>query len=203
MVQTIVNDKGEDIEVYTAEEMNAQVDEKLKAKDEEFGVKLTAKEQELADARKALGDRAGEFKQFRKISDEAVQKLGVAERTIYENQLLMQQMKEEGEAKNKQSLDNTIDMAIRAKTGGDEKLYTKIKETYSVINLEANTSEQITNKINMAIGAIGITEPNILAELGSFQGGSFQPKIDDTNKEKTYADTDAGKGLAAQIGLKL
>lgn len=202
MSQKIFNDSGEEIEVYTADEVEALKSDAIKAKEEEFGTTLTAKETELAEAKKALGERAGEFKQFRKLTDDTVAKLGLAEQTIYANQLAMEEMRLANEENVKKSVENSVDTAIRARVGSDDKLYTKVKEVYSVLGIRASTNDEITSKVNMAIGAIGISEPDLMTSLG-FSGGSFQPAGEKTEETKSYADTEAGKSLAANIGLKL
>src|ERR1035437_6568713 len=172
MSQKIMLDDGSEIDVFTKEEMKAAADEAVKTASDEFTVKLTDAEKQIADANKALGERAGEFKQFRKLSDEAVAKLGVAERTIYDNTLLMQKMNEDKITSEKKVLDASVDSVIRARVGTDEKAFVKIKEMWSLLGIEAITPDQMLQKTNMILGAISMSQPDLLATVAGFGGGS-------------------------------
>lgn len=198
MSQKIIQDDGTEIEVFTAEEVQAQIAEK----ETEFGKTKAEMEADLAETKKALNERSGEFKQFRRLTDDAVAKLSIAEKTLYDNQLLMEELRAKQIESDKVIKESQLDSVIRARAGGDENLFKKIKDVYSVIAIDAQTPEQINNKINMALGAIGTTEPDLLASIGSFSGGSFKPAEEKT-EEKSFADTDKGKALADTIGLKL
>lgn len=198
MSQKIIQDDGTELEVFTAEEVQAQI----AVKEEEFGKTKAEIEADLAETKKALGERSGEFKQFRRLTDEAVAKLGLAEKTIYENTLLMEDMRVKSLEHEKLAKEASLDSILRARAGGDEKIFQKLKDVYSVIAIDAQTPEQVNMKINMALGAIGTTEPDLLASIGSFAGGSFKPA--EEKKETTdFADTDKGKALANALGLKL
>lgn len=81
----IEGEDGAEIEVYTADEVQAREAAAVAAKETEFGVERTKLTGKLTDAEKRAQERAGEFAQFRKLSEEDKAKLSVAERTIYEN----------------------------------------------------------------------------------------------------------------------
>lgn len=191
----ILNEDGNEIEVYTAEDM--------KAKEDEFGKTLTQKETELAEARTALNERTGEFKQFRKLNDEAVAKLSVAERTIYENGLALQKVNEERADSEKKTREGLIDTAIHAKAGTDEKLFLKMKDMYSIMGIEATTPAEIERKTLAVLGAIGATEPDLIASVNGFSGGSYTPPRVNNSDDKSFADTDRGRAIANELGLKL
>ena len=78
----ILNDKDEEIEVYTAEEVQQRETAARSAVEGEYKPKLTAAEAETVRLDGLLKARGEEFKQFRKLSDEQVEKLTVAEKTI-------------------------------------------------------------------------------------------------------------------------
>ncbi len=203
----IMNDEGQEIEVYTADEVKARetaaADTAVKAKEGEWGKTKADLDAELASAKKALGDRAGEFGQFRKLHDDVVAKLTVAERTIYENQKAMADANEKNEATAKAAREKAIEASIRAKVGTDEKLFGKVKDMYNSINIEANTIEEIEKKTLAALGALGTTEPDLLASVAGFSGGSYVPPTAKKEGEKTFGDTERGKAIAADLGLKL
>lgn len=197
----IINDNNEEIEVFTAEEVQVKSAEAVAAKEVEFGTVKTKLESDLSDATKALNERAGEFKQFRKLSDEMVSKLSIAEKTIYENGLLLQEEREKTIASDKVRLDSQVTTALRAKAGTDEKLFTKLKGMWDVIGIQATTPEEIERKTLMVLGAIGTTEPDLLAGVAGFSGGSYVPPTQKSSDDKSFADTDAGKAGASMLGL--
>jgi hypothetical protein len=203
----ITNDEGIEVEVYTAEEVTARetvaVTTAVKAKEEEFGKTKAQLDSELTEAKKALGDRTSEFGKFRKLNDETVAKLTVAERTIYENQKFMADAKEKEEATKKTAIEKQIDATIRAKVGTDDKLFAKVKDMYSVIGIEANTPEEISRKTLTALGALQTTEPDMVAAALGANGGSFAPPGEKKEEEKSFADTEKGKAGAEFLGLKL
>lgn len=195
----IIDDSGQEIEVYTADEVKAQ----LTAKEEEFGKTKAELEGEVKRVSTILSERADEFKQFRKLSDDAVAKLGVAERTIYDNQVALQEEREKNKTIEKQRNDERVESALKARTGGDEKLFAKAKDMWNVIGIDAITPEAIEAKTKMIFGAISATEPDLLASVAGFSGGSWNPPQEKSPEEKSYADTPQGQAAAAELGLKL
>lgn len=195
----ITKDDGTEIEVYTAEEVQAKLQEEVTKVKEPI-------ETELANARKALSERAGQFAQFRKLNEETVAKLSEAERVIYENSLALEEARIAREAADKQVVDSMVETAIRAKAGKDEKLVAKMRDMWSIIGIDAVTPESIENKARMVLGAISTTEPDLLASVAGFSGSSSwtpDPVSTTTVAEKSFADTDAGKAIANELGLKL
>lgn len=196
----VTNDAGEEIEVYTADEVQAAV----AAKEGELTPKLTQAEKDLEEARTALGERAGEFAQFRKLNEEQVKKLSIAERTIYENGLALQDEREKREASDKATKAAQVDSALRAKVGTDERLFTKAKEMWEVIGIDPKTPEEVERKVLMVLGAIGTTEPDLVASVPGFNGGSYTPPVQKKEGEgESFADTEAGKKGASELGLTL
>jgi hypothetical protein len=193
---------GTIVEVFTAEEVQAQTTAAVTAKESEWGKTKEQIERERDEARTALGERANEFAQFRKLSDEQVKKLDEKDRIIYENGLALNAEREKNATEAKKQHDAAVEAAIRAKAGTDEKLFGKIKDMYALINIEAVTPEQISNKVLATLGAISTIEPDLLASVAGFSGGYQAPKVEQKEGE-TFADTVAGKGLAKEIGLEL
>lgn len=193
---------GNEIEIFTAEEHQASVTAEVEKVKGEYTPKLAAVEDELKLAKTALGDRAGEFKQFQKLHADVVGKLSVSERALYDNQLAMENDRKQREADAKTARENARDTAIRAKSGADDKLFGKMKDMYELIGVQANTTEEIENKVKMVLGAIGSTEPDAIASVAGFTGGSFKPP-EIRQETKSYADTEEGKRGAAELGLKI
>lgn len=194
---------GVEIEVFSAEEHQAGVTAEVTKIKGEYEPKIEILTTELTGAKTALGERAGEFAQFRKLNAETVAKLSVAERTIYENGLVLHEEREKNKIAEKARYDAQVDSALRAKAGTDEKLFTKMKEMWSIIGVEAVTPEAIENKTKMILGAIGTTEPDLLASVAGFNGGSFAPPKPPQKEGESFADSERGKAGMAELGLKL
>ena len=194
------NNEGAEIEVYTAEEVTAR---ETAAKTEVEGIwkpQLVEATEKLTDAEKRAAERAGEFANFRKLSDEQVAKLTVAERTIYENTLLLQAEKDKNIENDKKVYDAAVDATIRAKVGNDPKLFEKAKAMYKVIGLEDATPEQMQQRATAAVGALVQTEPDLLAVIGVSSSGSYMPPVA-AAKDDSFAATERGKAGAAELGL--
>lgn len=201
MSQKITNDEGEEIEVFTAEEVQAQVTAASTAKEAELTPKITTLETELSGAKTALASRANEFAQFRKLSDEQVAQLTEKDRIIYENGLALADANEKRLIAEKATLEATIDGSIKAKAGDNKALADKMKEMWPIINVEAVTPEQIEAKTQMILGAISTTQPDLVATANGFMGGTFIPPITKTGESKAFGDTPEGKAGAAELGL--
>lgn len=202
MTMKVEDEKGEMIEVYTAAEVAERETAAKTAVEGEYKPKLTAAESEKARLEGLLEVRSGEFKEFRRLSDEQKTKLSAAELVNYENTLIIQKEREERAKLEKDSKEKTVKAAIKSKAGTDDKLAEKMQTLYDAVNVEANTPEEIEKKVGMVLGAIGATEPDLLANVAGFSGGSYtppQPKKD----EKSFGETDAGKAMANELGLKL
>ena len=192
--------EGAEVEAFLPDEVKSQVETAVKTKETEFTTVKTTLEQELTEAKKALGARAGEFSQFRKLNDDVVNKLGVAERQIYENQLALKEEREKNTVAEKARIDSQVDSALRAKAGSDDKLFAKMKDMWSVIGIDAQTPESIETKTKMILGAISTTEPDLIASIG-FQGGSWRPPQTEKKVDDTIPRTEAGKKLEELLGL--
>lgn len=207
MAMKVQNDDGQEVEVYTADEVKTQADAAVAtavaAKETEFSVVKTELEGKLTDAEKRAQERSGEFAQFRKMSDEDKAKLTVAERTIYENGLALAQANEARVVADTAALTERVNGVIKSKAGDNVKLSEKMKEMWPLITIEATTPEQIEAKAQMVLGAISSTVPDLLANVSGFNGGSYLPPQPEKKEGETFADTAAGKGLAGELGLTI
>lgn len=185
-----------DLEAYVA----PKVTEAVTAKEKEFAPKITALETELTGAKTALKERAGEFATFRKLSDEAVEKLSVAEKTIYENGLALEDERQKRATLEKTQQENAVSAAIKAKAGSNDKLEAKMKEMWPLFGIEANTPEQLESKAKMILGAISQSEPDLVATVAGFSG-SHMPPNSQPKEGQTFADTEKGKAAANELGL--
>lgn len=202
----IEGDDGEQVEVYTADEVTAAKTEAAtaaaKAKEDEYTPKLTELTGKLTEAEKAAAARAGEFAHFRKLSDEQVAELNEKDRIIYQNSLALKESEDKRIASETAHQTAAVDAVIKSKSNGNADLEAKIKEMWPLIGVEASTPEQIELKAQMVLGAISTTTPNLIASAAGFNGTYIPPGGGD-GEGKTFADTEAGKGLADKLGLVL
>lgn len=196
----VKQDDGTEIEVFTAEEVTAREAAVRTAVEGEYKPQLTEAQQKLAEAATAAAKRAAEFGEFRKLSDEQVTKLSDAERIIYENGLLLQAERDKNATATKTARDTAIATAIRARVGTDQKVFDKVREMYNLITLDDATPEGIAARAAAALGALGQTEPDLLASIGLTAGGGYQPPQQQQG-DKSYADSEAGKAGAEALGL--
>jgi len=191
---------GQEMEVFTQEEINAAREEGA------TGVR-TELEPKLTSAQKALAERTEQFaganRAFKKLSDDAVGKLTEAERTIYENQLVMAEQGTRLAEADKKVYDVAVATALRAKVGNDPKVFEEALKMYELINLDDVTVEGITARAAAAVGALGQIHPDLLAAAGISGGGSHMPPQPVTKENESFADTEAGKGLAKKLGMTL
>lgn len=195
MTMKVTNDDGEEIEVYTAEEVTAR---------EQAAVAPVR--ESLTSAEKALADRTREFNQargtFEKLSEEKIAKLSETERILYERTEQLAKKEEESAAAAKVAYDAQVLAALKPYAGSDAKLLEELTKTWGVIGVEAKTPEQIEAKARMVAGALAPSSPSLLGIIGSFSGGAIppQPKAEGA---KTFADTEQGKAFGAELGLTL
>lgn len=190
---------GEKVQVYTAAERQADIDTAKAQVESEWKPKFETAEQEKVRLAGILETRTKEFgtarEGFRRLSDEQVGKLDEKDRIIYQNQLDIATERETNAKTNKSIHDAAVDVAIRARTGSNEEIFKKVKGMYGLINLEDLTPEQITTRVNAAVGAIGTTERDLLASAG-FGGGGFEaPVIQNDEKQLTPKQQEIARTL--------
>lgn len=201
--------EGNDVEIPDANidvYMAPKISESIKAKETELltahGAEKTKLEEELGRLNGIITERAGEFKQFRKLTDDQTAKLTAAERTIYENGLLLHEANEKTAKLEKEKGETAVSTMIASKAGKNEKLAAKMKEMWPLLGIEATTPEQLEQKANMILGALATTEPDLVASVASFSGSHLPPNSKPKEGE-TFADTAGGKQLGSELGLTL
>lgn len=194
---------GEQVDVYTAAERQADIDAAKAQVENEWKPKLETAEQERARLDGLLTQRsrelAGQDAKFKRLSDEQVAKLDEKDRIIYQNQVDLATERENVAKTNKTIHDSAVDTAIRARTGSNEEVFNKVKGMYALIQLEDLTPEQIAIRVNAAVGAVGTTERDLLASAG-FGGGGFEAPV--ANDDKT-AITSRQQEIAKGLGIAL
>ncbi len=192
---------GEEVEVYTAAERDADIAAAKAAVEGEYKPKLTAAETESKRLEGLLEVRAGEFGEMRKLSEEQLSKLTAAERINYENVMLLAAEREKNSKADKAAYEATVTATIRGKVGNDPKLFEEARKMYDLIGLEDITPEGVGRRADAAIGALGRIEPDLLAAAG-MGGGDFKPPVQGDGGKTSFADSEAGKVMANELGIQ-
>lgn len=197
---------GVEVDVFTTDEVAARETATRTAVEGEWKPKFETAEQERVRLDGLLTARAKEFEgartEFKRLSEEQVAKLDIAQRTIYENGLALQTEREQRNKIEKTAHDSAVDVAISARVKGNKELFTKVKEMYGLVGLSDITPEQITTRVNAAFGALGQTAPDLLASAGFGGGGYEPPKREDDGKE-SFADSERGKAGIKQLNIAM
>jgi len=202
MSQKIINDMGEEIEVFTNEELEAQkesaiedyktnnpdktdeltkLQEDLQTKEEELS-KFKNKDLNFTNLRIAKEKAESEIDKLKTSIDD---KIGIAKKEILEGVM-------------KEHYNDTIKNLV----GDDKDLLAKVELQYKRLADTASTKEEISKKINDAyILATGDVRSNV--DMGAFSSGGVGRIKVDTKSPLSQEEKDFTKKLAAAGGLKL
>jgi hypothetical protein len=163
MPKLITDDNGDEIEVFTAEEAQAQA-EKVKA---EYEAKLAEKDahvkEKLDQFQKAKGGIDLEKEEImKKLELETSQAKQLAEQA---NLAIAQA--------NKAREDMVKEYWIKSVVGEDADAIAKINSNFEMINLEIKSEEDIKRKVEMATNMAGINKINV--PHSPFIGGGYAP----------------------------
>ncbi len=176
----IQNDQGEDIEVFSAEEVAQQAELKAKEVEEKYQAELKAKDEHYAEkldqfvkAKKGIETKddalEAKLEEIKKIAEEANMKVTQAEAS---------------------KVETIKNFYLNQTVGGNEELNTKLKEAYDMINMPATNDAEIALRVQMAANMIGVSSvaaPNI-----SFSGG-MAPTFKPADSAKADADYETYK----------
>lgn len=187
MSQTILNDAGEEVTVFTEEELAQQMSEKEAAIKAEYEAKLAEKDAHVKE-------KLNEFQQAKKGVDNAQEEVRTmaeeAKRIAEEAKLSIQQAKES-------ELTVRKDFWIQTVTGGDPDLTKKIEDAYGMLNLPAGNDKEIAERVQKAVNLAGIgsiSTPNL-----SFSG-STPPNFQKANEQTKQAEYE---GWKKDLGINL
>lgn len=188
MSKKIINDVGEEEEVYTPEEVAAFTAERDAAKREaeEAREHLKKKTDEFVQAKQG-------FKKFEEYTEEEKAKMTARE------QEYMQRLEKQEETV-RQERETAKEAFFSAAAKGDEKVLAKMKEKYALVQMPEGTTEEIRTRINAvlpwAYADLGIVERATPIENTIISGGDV-PRSKDSGKR--FADTAEGKDKAKAI----
>lgn len=165
MSTKITDDQGNEFEVYTAEELKAQADAAVAARE---AVLKTEHDKVLADKDAHVAQKLAEFQQANKGVDaekDAVKLLAEDAKRIAE-EAKTSIAKAEGEA-----LTVKKNYWIRSIVGDDPELTKKIQDNYDLINLPATNDKEISERVQRAVNMAGIGSVSGPSNI-SFSGGA-------------------------------
>lgn len=179
--------------------------EALKAKNTELENNNTKTASELADTKERLRQRGEEFKKLRDMTEEDKKKLT-------DNELNLLKRQEELDEKAKQLEDNQakfikdqrdtiINKYVNEYSKGNKELAEKIRFNFdnTLKAVDANDDASIAKKASSAFALVKQESPDLVTSAINEGGRSDDSAINGNG----FADSEAGKNLAASMGLSL
>ncbi len=192
--------EGEEMEVYTADEVAAQKTELDAAKTERDAAKADAEKYQKVSAEKTenfkkLNELSAEEKS--KLSAENIEAMKRFEAAEARAAALESKMNEDTQSRIKKDTDD----ALFKYHGGDEKLKEQLEKNFKMINLEGTDTTTIQERARLAAsmekGKAGGMNP-----LMSPMGGSA-PRTVDKNKTEEFMKSDKAKAAMKAMGEKV
>lgn len=183
-----VNDEGEEVEAYTADEITAErtARETAVADAQEARTALAAKTNDIVNMRQG-------FKKLADMNDEEKAKLS-------EEQRITMQRLETVEAARQRDLEEGKEALFNSLAGNDEKVKEKLKEKYALVQMPESSLEEIRARMNSvstwAFAELGMVNNQPVAPV--LPGGGGAPVFTPPGG-KGFADTQQG----AQLGQAL
>jgi len=188
MPQSYINDVGETVEAYSAEEVAAINAEKAAAEAAAAEAKehLAKKTDEFVRAKQGL---TGEIKKLADMSEEEKAKMSASEQEL-------RGRLEQQEEVTKRERDAAKEAMFIAVAGSNADLLAKLKEKYALVTLPEGTTEEIRTRINSvapwAFSELGIVERRPVPIEAAILGGGEAPRSREDG-ETRFADTEKGK----------
>lgn len=168
MPMIITNDEGNEIEVFTPEEI-AQKEEQIKA---EYEARLAQEAEARENAERRVSEQTHNIKRLRDMSEEQKKQYTAKELEMMaqlENmQTEFETFKTQTEEQKKQQISETIDKAVSMYSNGNNDIAQKIKDNLEIININVVTEQDALLKVEKAVAMAGVSTRNPLSS--SFSG---------------------------------
>lgn len=180
MPKTIIDNEGNEIEVFTQEEL----EEQKKAIEDEYKKQLEDKDAHIQEKLNQLKNKeAG----INNAESEAIKK-------AEEAKILAEQLQEKMTETEKVKNETVKKFWITQTAGGDEELVTKLNEAYDLINIEIKSDEDIARRVQLATQMVGIKSIEIPSN--PFVGGFVAPQPKESSVDQaSYDDFKKSFGL--------
>lgn len=204
MSQKITNDQGDEIEVFTNEELEAQ----KQAAIEEYKTNNPDKTPELTKLQEDLKTKEEELKKLQDKDLNFTNLRTAKEKAEKEIQDLKTSIDDKIGAAKKEILEGVMkdhyNDVLKNLVGDDKELLAKVELQYKRLADSASTKEEIAKKLNDAYTlATGNVKSDIPTGAWS-SGGVGRLKVDSNNKPKlTPEEIEVAKKLAEAGGIKL
>ena len=182
-------DDGTEIEVVPVADMEKAVETAKNAIRDEFGNIIKQK-----DA--LIGNQSDRIKGFIRLTDKQKEDLTATEKIAYDNAEKLHAEQESAKEWQKNSI-------LSQMTGGDKEMIEKVKQNMAILQMPEGNPDELVAKVTVAMKIAGQEAPNPLAVSHSFGMGAPMPNGTNPTRQKSYADTEEGKGLANALGLAL
>lgn len=205
MSKTISDSEGNEVEVFTADELEAQTQQAIEDfkkenpdqsdKIAELESTVQSTKEALEKANKDLEAASGKDQNFaalRKAKEDAERK--AAEATSALDVKLEEAKTEILSSVNQDHLETELARV----SAGDEELLAKIKESYGVLNLPIGTKSEITSRVEAAVRLASPENANALTSAVVGSGRATAPR--GVGGSKPTLDQDA-KDLGAKLGI--
>lgn len=184
-----INDDGTEVELFTAEERDAQVAaEKARAEAAEDRVGVLTN-----DLVRMKQGHSSEIKRLSELSEEEKGKLST------EQQQTMQRLEAVEDAR-KKDLDAAKERLFASVAGNNPDILAKLREKYALVQMPETTVEEVSARLNSvsswAFAELGVTSHRPVSAGLPGMGGS--PTIK-TEEGKSFADTEKGTEIAKQM----
>lgn len=194
---------GEEIEVFTAEEVETQKTEALATNTKEWEEKHNATTTEIEKLRSINADQTSNIKRLKDMSDEEKEKLSaeqIENRKIAEEALEGQEaLKKQIEARDASDVATKKETLIKAVVGEDKDLREKLEAKIATISADVPLEERIASAATLA--GIG-SSANPTNPLATPQGVGMPPTQMKTQEEKgQFMASDRGKSAASRLGI--
>ncbi len=195
------NNEGQEIEVFTAEELAAKAAEVETTKNAE----LATANAEVERLKKVSAEKTENFKKLNEMTE--AEKAAMSAKQIEDLKRIeaaeskAQALEDKINNDTKSRVEKDIETALAKYHGGDEKLKEQLKKNFDLINLQGTDTETIQERAKLAAdmekGKLGRINP-----LHSGFGGSA-PKSADKNKTDEFLNSEKAKAALKAMGEKV
>lgn len=194
-----IEKEGEEIEVFTADEVTAKANEAVEAAKAEATTALQAKEAELAEARKLLAEKNDNFQKYNEMTEEQKKAFDANTTNLLKRidaaTTEVETLKKTLSDKEVRERDSAKTGALSSFHGGKEDVKKVLEEKYALLAaMPETTQEEINARATAAARLAGISIDSRNPLYSPINGEA--PRYKDT---KEYVETPEGKEAAQLV----
>ena len=185
MPMIVTDSNGNDIEVFTPEELASKEAEIKKSLEETIEQERLAKE----ELERKMSEQAFNFKKLRDMTEEQKKSYSAKEiellSQVETTQNELEEFKRKTEEREMARINSTTENFIKSITGGNDELSQKIRENMNMLNIQVTTEDDIYLKVEKAAAMAGIVKQN---PLTAHYGGSAPSSIEKEQEGRISQD---------------